>query len=112
MGTTKRHTVDFQVTGTQTISLDTLSIVNGEENVFRLENDNCSGKTLLGPDACSFDILFAPASLGDHTANLLLPLFLPATHTINAGLAFTAVENELPDDPTALPWLPLLLLDR
>ena len=108
-GTSKRQTFEFKVNGAQTVTIDTLSVVNGDGHTFSMENDNCSGVTLSGSASCTFDILFAPLSVGAHTANLRMPINLPETHVINSQLIWTAVEYE-PEITRTLPCILLLLL--
>ena len=110
VGEQERRTINFKITDSQSVTLSSLSIANDTNHAFQLENDTCSGQTLHGPDACSFDILFSSASPGTFTADLLLPLFLPGLHTITAQLECTAEESVLLGHPGGLPWVQLLLL--
>jgi hypothetical protein len=71
------QTVTATNTGTASASLGTLVIDGDDAAAFLLVTDDCSGALLAPQESCSFGIVFEPAELGPHSAQLAVPSDVP-----------------------------------
>ncbi len=63
--------------GETEMTITDLSLTGADTSEFRIEKENCSGKTLSASDHCTADILFSPASEGHKEAVLSVSPGIP-----------------------------------
>ncbi len=90
-------------TGTDTLLIGTLSLAGTDPLDFIIQNDTCSGNSLLPENRCSLDVVFAPAFTGVMSADLVVPSNDPDTPSMQVALsgvssAADADEDGIPDD--------------
>ena len=76
-------------TGQENIEIGTISITGTDASEFSLQNDNCSGQTLLPSKECTVDIVFVPTSSGSKSSYLTIPSSDPDVPELTISLSGT-----------------------
>ena len=56
------------------LSFETLSLTGNDSTSFEIQTDSCSNKILSEKEFCSINVTFRPEKIGDHFAQLSIPL--------------------------------------
>jgi len=86
VGSSSRKVFTVTNAGNQDLQLGTLSVATGTTD-FRLENDNCSGQTIVAGANRTFEVVFAPTAAGAREGRISIPSNDPDTPTLNLELA-------------------------
>ncbi len=86
-----RQTFTVANTGAADLVIGTVAVGGPDAALFSLQNDNCSGRTITPASNCTFQVLFAPSSMGAKTASVSIPSNDPATPTATVSLAGNSV---------------------
>lgn len=78
--------------------IDLISLTGTDASEFNIQNDNCSGQTLIPSTACTVDTVFSPASQGAKSANLSIQSNDPDTPILNVALMGTGIQYTLTVD--------------
>lgn len=79
--------------GSQALVLGVISLEGNQVAEFGLQNDKCSGKSLVPGQSCSFEIAFTPLSVGSKSAAILIPSNDPDTTPLSIQLSGTATPS-------------------
>lgn len=80
--------------GSEALVLGTISLTGEHAAEFSIQQDQCSGRTLLPRQSCVFGMLFAPVSVGLKNADITIPSNDPDTAALNIHLSGTASSYE------------------
>ncbi len=80
-------------TGQTNLYIKTITITGSNPTEFRIQNDNCSGKSVYPSSNCTVQAIFSPTSAGSKSANLSIPSNDPDTPTLNVPLSGTGVQT-------------------
>ena len=75
--------------GDADLEIGTISITGTDASEFSIQNDNCSGQTIVPSDTCTVDVVFSPASEGAKSADLSIPSNDPDENPVNIALSGT-----------------------
>jgi ribosomal protein S6 len=81
-------------TGSEDLMIGPLSIKGEDNDEFRIRSNNCRGRAIAQSRSCTVNVLFAPTSEGEKSANLRILSNDPDTPTLNVPLQATAVISE------------------
>lgn len=84
---TKKFTVKNM--GYADLVIGILSIERADISMFRIQNDNCSGRTVTASEECTVDIVFTPTLEGARSAYLSIPSNDPNTKNLIMRLTGT-----------------------
>ena len=92
MGTTSTdHTFTISNDGQAILEIGTLSITGPDASAFALQNDGCSGQSVVAEGTCTFEVVFSPAAVGNKNATLSIPSDDPDTATVSVSLSGNAI---------------------
>jgi len=98
---TQTFTLENVSNANQTIG--TLSVTGPDSSEFDLQNDNCSGQTVIPEGTCTFDVVFQPSSIGSKQAAAEIPFTDPPIGPLSvplSGLVTDVCECDLNQDHT------------
>jgi hypothetical protein len=78
-GSSTVRTLAISNSGTGNLQLGTLGLSGTDANQFLIQNDSCSGQTVVPSGSCTFDLVFRPTRGGDFLASLSIPANDPDT---------------------------------
>ena len=87
--TSQLQTFTVSNTGDEDLIIGTLSITGSDISDFNIQNDNCSGQTVVSSGSCTVEAVFSPTSEGARSANLSIPSNDPDTPTLEVQLIGT-----------------------
>lgn len=73
--------------GNTDLLIGTIRLSESLQGEFSIQNDNCSGRTIIPSGSCTLDIIFSPSSLGVKSGSLIIPS--NATETPNSYLSIS-----------------------
>jgi hypothetical protein len=76
-------------TGTETLNIDTLTLMGTDAQDFTHQNDQCSNSVLMSSDSCMIDVVFSPLSAGQKSANVNIPFHTAEIFSIDISLQGT-----------------------
>jgi len=89
--------VTISNTGSEDLTLGTLSITGTDATEFSIDTDNCSDQILASSETCTVELSFSPTSEGAKSANLSIPSNDPDENPLNIPLTGTGVTTSFPD---------------
>lgn len=81
-------------TGSEDLMIGPFSIKGEDNDEFRILSNNCRGRAIAQSRSCTVNVLFAPTSEGEKSANLRILSNDPDTPTLDVPLQATAVISE------------------
>lgn len=97
-----KQTFTVSNAGTEDLVIGTLSVTGTNSAKFSIQNNNCSGTTLVPSDTCTMDVAFLPTTAGFHSAILSIPSNDPDTPLEVPLIGFFTGVSSTPS-PTATP---------
>jgi len=70
LGSSSIKTVTLSSTGNVDLVIGTIILSGTNQGEFSIQNDSCSGRTIVPSRNCTLDVFFSPASLGTRSASL------------------------------------------
>ena len=87
VGQEARETLTIENTGTGDLVLGNLAVAGAHASQFAIQNNACSGQTVLPSAAGTVDVVFSPQSEGAMNANLRIPSNDPDTPLLEVPLS-------------------------
>jgi hypothetical protein len=100
VGQEARETLTIENNGTGDLVLGNLAIAGAQASQFTIQNDACSGQTVIPSAAGTVDVVFSPQSEGVMNANLRIPSNDPDTPLLEVPLSGsgTSIPGSPPSD--------------
>ena len=83
-------------TGTEDLIISSLFITGIDASEFVIQNDNCSGQTVVPLETCTVEVVFVPTSIGIKGVKLSIPTNDPDTTKLDVELSGTATTEVCP----------------
>jgi len=91
LGMSSRATFTVSNSGGGALAMGNITISGANAAEFKIENDNCSGKSIQKSGTATFDVVYTPTTLGTKTATVAIPSNDPDTPTLNVPLTGSAL---------------------
>jgi len=99
-GSSESQTFTLSNTGTTDLVLGTITISGTNASEFSIQNDYCSGHSIVPSERCMVDVIFSPTSSGSKHAQLSIPSNDPEIPTLDVALIGTGIDDLLGDYET------------
>ncbi len=96
--------------GNADLAMDPIAVTGDNASEFEILNDSCSNQSISPQGSCTFDLVFAPKTAGEKSAQLELASNDPDTPKLTVSLN-VSVGKLYPRTNYAISGIPLLLLD-
>ncbi len=88
---TVTQTLLISSSGNTDLLIGTIRLSESLQGEFSIQNDNCSGRTIIPSGSCTLDIIFSPTSLGLKSGSLTIPSNAIDTPTSYLSIGGTAI---------------------
>jgi len=103
IGSNSKKTFTIFNTGTKSLKIRKIKIVQTQDAEFKVKNDRCSGKTIAPSKKLTFDVIFSPTSQGKKEASLIIPSNDPGASRLEVPLYGTGVSGAQTSTATSDP---------
>ena len=91
--TSSAQTITISNGGTGNLSIGSITLTGANPNNFKIQNDNCSGKTIMPSSSCTVQTAFTPLSKGPKSANMSIPSNDTLKTPLTVGLTGTGIDT-------------------
>ncbi len=93
------QSIEITSTGTADLVIESVTVTGTDNAEFKVQNDNCSGKTLPASEACTVEGIFSPVSKGSKSANIEIKSDDPDNPAMNITLNGTGTQAAVSVSP-------------
>ncbi|MCP4345742.1 MAG: choice-of-anchor D domain-containing protein [Desulfobacterales bacterium] len=86
------QSIEITSTGEADLVIESVAVTGTDAAGFKVQNDNCSGKTLPASETCTIEGVFSPVSKGSKTANIEIKSDDPDNPAMNIALTGTGAQ--------------------